>query len=97
MKSFVGQVYEGRISGLSNAGIFVSLEDIGAEGLVPMRSLRDDYYFLDESGFSLCGKYSNKSFDLGANIFVCLKEAVALTGSLIFDLVEFEKSKENKK
>lgn len=49
LKPSVGQVYEVCVSGLTTAGIFVRIEDLGAEGLIPMNSLPNDKYTLSEN------------------------------------------------
>ena len=52
----VGAEFEGIISGVIEAGIFVQLSENLCEGLVPIHSMEDDYYLYDEATYSLVGK-----------------------------------------
>ena len=83
----VGAEFAGRINGVTRAGLFVTLADTGADGLIPMRSLPDDYYDHDEARHRLTGRRFGRSFSLGENVTVRLAEANTVTGSLRFDLV----------
>jgi len=80
----VGAVFEGRISGVTRFGLFVTLDESGADGLVPVSSLPEDYYRLDESRHCLVGRYSGQEYHLGEAVTVRLQEASPITGGLIF-------------
>ncbi len=67
---YVGKEFIGTISGVTNFGLFVMLDDLYAEGLVHIRDLYDDYYVFDEKNFSLIGKRRNKTFRFGDRIKV---------------------------
>lgn len=67
---YVGKEFLGTISGVTNFGIFVVLDDLYAEGLVHIRDLYDDYYIFDEKNYSLIGKRRNKSYRFGDRIKV---------------------------
>lgn len=82
-----GSVFEGRISGVTRFGLFVSLDETGADGLVPVRSLPDDYYVHDERSHQLVGRSSGLSFRLGDRVEVRLVEANPLTGGMMFSLL----------
>lgn len=84
LKPLVGTEFEVKISGLTNAGIFVRIESLGAEGLIPMRSLPKDYYCLYDAGSCLKGVDSKLKFCLGQKLSVILSEAAPITGGLIF-------------
>ena len=84
----VGAVFEGRVNGVTRAGLFVTLDETGADGLIPMRGLGDDFYVHDEAHHRLVGRRSGQSFSLGDHLRVKLAEANAVTGSLLFSLVE---------
>src|SRR5271168_2832706 len=60
----VGELFEGRISGVTKFGLFVTLPENGASGFVPMASLPDDFWIHDEASQSLIGKRSRLSFQL---------------------------------
>jgi len=82
----VGDEFIGRVSGVTRFGLFVTLDGSGADGLVPISSLPDDYYDHDEARHCLIGRRSRKSYQLGQLIEVSLREANVLTGSMVFGL-----------
>ena len=84
----VGGEFDGRINGVTRAGLFVTLSETGADGLVPMRGIGDDFYVHDEARHRLVGRRWGKSFTIGDPVRVRLAEANAVTGSLLFALVE---------
>ena len=86
LSEHVGAVFEGQISGVTRFGLFVSLTESGADGLVPMKSLADDFYIHDEDTHALVGKRRGRVFRLGAKVSVKLKESDALTGSCLLEL-----------
>ena len=73
LKSKIGETFNGVISGITNFGIFVEISNNLAEGLIHLRDLEDDYYELDEHGYSLIGSSTNRQFRLGDRIKVILK------------------------
>lgn len=83
----IGAEFPGRITGVTRFGLFVELDETGADGIVPMRSLPDDYYIHDERAHALIGKHKGRIFQLGAQVNVRLKEANGLTGSTVLQLV----------
>lgn len=84
LKPLVGTDFEVKVSGLSNAGIFVRIDNLGAEGLIPMRSLPRDYYRLLDAGSCLRGIEGKQKFRLGQTLTATLVEAAPVTGGLIF-------------
>lgn len=83
----VGQTFKGRISGVSRHGLFVALEPSGGDGLVPISTLGQDYYRLDEPRHSLVGENYGEEFRLGDAVDVKLLEANRFTGGLRLELV----------
>lgn len=83
----ISREFEGRISGVTRFGLFVKLNAIGADGLVPIRSLPSDYYIHEESQHALIGRRTGRIFRLGAPVLVRVLEADPMTGSSIFELV----------
>src|SRR5487761_1710192 len=84
----VGAEFAGRINGVTRAGLFVTLDETGADGLIPIRTLPDDYYVHDEASHSLKGRRSGRTYMLGDPVRVRLAEADAVTGSLLFAIIE---------
>ena len=84
----IGARFRGRINGVARFGLFVTLDESGADGLVPMRSLADDYYVLDKTGTQLKGRRTGRQYRLGQEVEVLLAEADPATGSLILHLAD---------
>ncbi|MEQ8504467.1 MAG: ribonuclease R [Rhodospirillales bacterium] len=84
----VGATFQGRINGVTRFGLFITLNDTGADGLIPIRSLPDDYYIHDEAHNRLRGRSNGKTYVLGAQVEVMLVEARPLTGGMIFELLD---------
>lgn len=82
----IGAVFEARIAGVTKAGLFVSLQKLGADGFVPISSLRDDYYHFDETRHILVGERSNHGYQLGDVVTVKLLEALPIAGALRFEM-----------
>lgn len=70
-----GKIMGGTISGVTNFGIFVNLDDIYAEGLVHIKDLDDDYYIYDEQNFRLIGRVKKKIYRFGDKIEVQIVRA----------------------
>ncbi|MCE2492062.1 MAG: ribonuclease R [Alphaproteobacteria bacterium] len=83
-----GATFTGRISGVTRFGLFVTLDGVGADGLVPVRTLGDDFYIHDETRHALVGERTGTTFSLGSAIDVRLVEADTVTGSLRLELIE---------
>jgi len=83
----IGASFQGRISGVTRAGLFVKLEDTGADGLVPIRSLGSEYFNYDEARHALVGSRSGAMHRLGDVVDVRLIEAAPVAGALRFELL----------
>jgi ribonuclease R len=83
----VGATFEGRISGVTRAGLFVKLDDTGADGFIPARSIGTEYFRFHEDRHALVGDASGESYRLGDRVTVKLVEAVPLAGALRFELL----------
>ena len=86
----VGAEFTGRISGVQKFGLFVKLDETGADGLVPIRSVGREYYRYDESSQTLTGSDSGQIIGLGQRVLVRLAEATPVTGGLTLDLLSIE-------
>lgn len=69
MQDHIGKVYPGVISGVTDFGIFVELEN-KIEGMIPIRELDDDFYIFDEKNYALVGRHSGKNYQLGDEVTV---------------------------
>ncbi len=90
MASHVGASFPGRINGVARFGLFVTLDDSGADGLVPISSLPGDYYHHDEKSHCLIGERTRRTFTLGDRVEVKLVEADPITGGMVFALMHAE-------
>src|SRR6185312_7727944 len=64
----VGATFEGRVSGVHRAGLFVKLNDTGADGFIPARTIGDEYFRHDEAGHAMVGARSGESYRLGDRV-----------------------------
>ncbi len=83
----VGATFEGRVSGAHRAGLFVKLQETGADGFVPARTIGDEYFRHDEAGHAMVGARSGTSYRLGDRVTVKLVEAAPVAGALRFELL----------
>ena len=83
----IGATFEGRVAGVTKSGLFVKLNDTGADGFVPAATIGADYYAYDEATHSLTGSRTGESFRLGDVVSVKLVEAAPVAGALRFEIV----------
>jgi ribonuclease R len=84
----IGQEFKGVISGVSKWGIFVEIIENKCEGMIRMRDLSDDYYYLDEDNYQVIGNNTKRKFKLGDEIMIRLKAADFQRKELDFELAE---------
>ncbi len=83
----VGATFDGRISGVTRAGLFVKLHETGADGFVPARTIGDEYFRYDEKAHAMVGRDSGLRYRLGDSVTVKLVEAAPVAGALRFELL----------
>lgn len=88
MATRIGEAFDARISGVTRFGLFVTLEENGASGLVPLGSLPDDRWDLDEATQSLAGRGTRLTFSLGQEVEARLAEATPRTGGMVFHILQ---------
>ena len=86
----VGSEMTGRISGVQKFGAFVKLDETGADGLLPIRAIGNEYFHFDPDAQMLIGSDTGLEIGLGQRVTVRLAEAVPMTGGLTLDLLELE-------
>ncbi|MBN8531329.1 MAG: RNB domain-containing ribonuclease, partial [Alphaproteobacteria bacterium] len=86
LKDRVGATFGAVISGVTAAGVFVTLDDVGASGLVPIRFLGRDYFHFEPKRHRLIGRRSGIEYALGQRVSVVLLETQGVTGKLTFGL-----------
>lgn len=88
MSDHLGEVFKGVISGVTEWGLYVELDDNKCEGLVPVRDLADDFYDFDEKNFSLVGRKHGNRYRLGDAIEVQVARADIQKKQLDFVIVD---------
>jgi ribonuclease R len=83
----VGATFEGHISGVTRAGLFVKLDDTGADGFIPARTIGGEYFRYQEDRHALIGDRSGETHRLGDPVTVRLVEAAPVAGALRFELL----------
>jgi ribonuclease R len=87
LEQHVGAEFEGRITGVTRFGLFVKLKDTGADGLIPVSSLGDEYFVHDDRLHALIGDRTGVRWRLGRSVTVKLIEATPITGGLLFEMI----------
>lgn len=88
MTERLGQIYDGVISGVTEWGLYVELNENKCEGMIPIRDLDDDYYEFDEKNYCLRGRRKKHTYSLGDSITVKVARANLEKKQLDFALVD---------
>ena len=83
----IGATFKGRITGVTRAGLFIGLDETGADGFVPARTLGFERFEFDEKSKSLIGGETGGTYHFGRRVEVKLVEAMPLQGGLIFEVL----------
>jgi ribonuclease R len=83
----IGAIFEGRIGGVTRAGLFVKLDETGADGFIPARTIGDDYFQYHEDRHAMIGRSTGETYRLGDTVTVKLVEAIPVAGALRFELM----------
>ncbi len=83
----IGGTFPGRITGVTKSGLFVILPAYGADGFVPISTLKDDYYHFDETSRVLVGERSGEGYRLGDSVDVKLMEVAVFAGAMRYEMV----------
>ena len=87
LKDKVGAQFSGRINGVTRAGLFVTLDETGADGFVPISMIGDDYYHYDEVAHLVAGDRTGLIYRMGDPVVVRLEEVAPIAGAMRFSLV----------
>jgi ribonuclease R len=88
MSQHVGATFAGRITSVTRFGLFAALDGTGADGLIPIRSLGQEFFRHDEGRQVLIGERTGETFGLGDRLRLKLVEADAATAGLLFEVVD---------
>jgi len=83
----IGATFEGHISGVTRAGLFIKLDHTGADGFVPARTIGHEYFRYEEDQHAMVGSRSGETHRLGDRVTVKLVEAAPVAGALRFELL----------
>ncbi len=86
----IGAEFAGRIAGVQRFGLFVKLDETGADGLIPIRSLGREFFHYDEATQTLTGSDTGVILGMGQRVMVRLVEAIPVTGGLTLELLTLE-------
>jgi len=86
----IGAELTGRISGIAKFGVFVKLDETGADAMIPIRTLGREYFHYDPESQTLMGADTGMVIGLGQRVTVKLAEAAPVTGGLIVELLTLE-------
>lgn len=90
MKDNVGKIFDGVVSGVTQWGIYVELNDSKCEGMVSIRTLTDDHYEYDEAEFAVIGRRTKRRYTMGDSVSVRVTAANMEKKQLDFELVRME-------
>lgn len=83
----IGARFHGQISGVTKVGLFVKLDETGADGFIPISKLGKDYFVYDEARHALIGEKSRERYRIGDQVEVKLVEAAPIAGALRFEML----------
>ena len=87
MMGYIGEEYEGVISGVTNFGIYVELPNT-VEGLIHVSNMMDDHYIYDENTYSMTGERTKKTYKLGQKVKIRVEAADKVARTIDFSLAE---------
>jgi ribonuclease R len=88
MQDKIGQEYEGYISGLTEWGIYVEIEPTKVEGMIPLRTIKGDFFTFDEEHYRTVGRRTGKKYYLGDKVRIRVKETNLEQKLLDYELIE---------
>ena len=88
MSEHIGEEYDAVISGVTEWGLYAEINDNKCEGMVPMRTLQDDYYEFDDANYCIIGRRTHRKFTIGDPVRIRIVRANLDRKQLDFELVE---------
>jgi ribonuclease R len=95
MATRIGGRFAARISGVTRFGLFVTVTETGASGIVPFATLPEDYWQYDEREQTVTGRHTRKVYRLAQEVDVLLSDANPVTGSMVFHVLESDEGSRN--
>ncbi|MCD6180080.1 MAG: ribonuclease R [Bacteroidales bacterium] len=84
----IGQEFEGQISGVSKWGVYIELIGSKVEGMIRMKDMEDDFYFLDEENYQVMGQKYGKKYKLGDRVIIKVKSVDVQKKQIDYLLIE---------
>ena len=88
MSEHIGEEYDAVISGVTEWGIYAEINDNKCEGMIPMRTLEDDYYEFDDANYCIIGRRHKRKFTIGDEVRIRIVRANLDRKQLDFELME---------
>ena len=88
MNDHLGETFQGTISGVTEFGLYVEIDENKCEGMIPLRDLEGDYYEFDEKNFCLKGRRYHHCYNLGDSVKVQVSRADLYRKQLDFKLIQ---------
>ncbi|MGN1354479.1 MAG: ribonuclease R [Alloprevotella sp.] len=95
MADRLGQEFDGTISGVTEFGLYVEVDENKCEGMIPMRTLLDDYYEFDERNYCLIGRRTHRRYNLGDKVKIRVERANLERRQLDFSIISDTKTPVN--
>lgn len=90
MQDKIGQEYEGAVSGLTEWGMYVEVDETHIEGMVPLREIRSDFFEFDEEHYRIVGRRTRRLYRLGDRVRIRVKDANLEQRIIDYELIETE-------
>ena len=90
MQDKIGQEYEGAVSGLTEWGMYVEVDETHIEGMVPLREIRSDFFEFDEEHYRIVGRRTRRLYRLGDRVRIRVKDANLDQRIIDYELIETE-------
>ncbi|MGM9805842.1 MAG: ribonuclease R [Candidatus Aphodosoma sp.] len=90
MSEHIGEVFDGVISGVAEWGVYVELNANKCEGMIPIRSLGNDYFEFDEKNYCIIGRHTGRRYQLGDGLTVRIAKTDLIKKRLDFELADTE-------
>ena len=94
MQDKIGQEYEGAVSGLTEWGMYVEVDETHIEGMVPLRAIRSDFFEFDEEHYRIVGRRTRRLYRLGDRVRIRVKDANLDQRIIDYELIETETTDE---
>lgn len=87
LENHIGQIYMGIISGVTEWGMYVEIEENKCEGMIRLRDISDDFYVLDEKNYCIIGQRKKRTYQLGDEVKIKVKRVDLAKRQIDFTLI----------